>query len=133
MDVHGGTLAITKTFSFCYAHKLPKYKGKCSNTHGHSGILEVEVNAPIGSSYQYKGMIMDFGELKSIVTKEIINVLDHKYLNEDIDYFKDTNPTAECIVIWIVQELLPIFKEGLVRIRLYETPDSYAEWIAYED
>ena len=73
-------------------------------------------------------MIMDFGDLKTIIQEQIVDVLDHKYLNEDIAHFKDINPTAENIVEWIVCQLGPTFEEGLARIRFYETPTSYAEW-----
>ena len=128
MKIHSGELSITKTFSFCYAHKLPKYKGKCANIHGHSGILEVAVKAAPKDTIVYNGMIMDFGDLKTIIQEQIVDVLDHKYLNEDIAHFKDINPTAENIVEWIVCQLGPIFEEGLARIRFYETPTSYAEW-----
>jgi 6-pyruvoyltetrahydropterin/6-carboxytetrahydropterin synthase len=132
MDVHGGELSITKIFSFCYAHNLSGYNGKCSNVHGHTASLEIEIEKPPRGFTVYKGMIMDFGEIKRIVQEKIVDVLDHKYLNEDIEHFTAINPTAENIVTWILYELEPIFENGLVRIRFYETPTSYAEWVAYQ-
>jgi 6-pyruvoyltetrahydropterin/6-carboxytetrahydropterin synthase len=128
MKIHGGELTITKIFSFCYAHKLPEYKGKCANIHGHGATLEVEIKkAPIGTIV-YDGMIMDFGDIKFIIQKEVVNVMDHKYLNEDVQHFIKVSPTAENIVEWIVCQLGPIFTDGLARVCFYETPTSYAEW-----
>ena len=117
-------LSVTKRFEFHYAHRLPNYDGKCVNLHGHLGILDVEVvqagGIPVPS---YEGMVIDFGDLKSIVQENVIDKLDHSYLNDFIEI-----PTAENITRWIVQQLLPFLEAGLVRIRVYETPTSWAEW-----
>lgn len=115
-------ITVTKRFEFAYAHHLPEYNGKCANLHGHTGILEVEIGQflQLGS---YEGMIIDFGELKRIVEEEIIKYFDHAYLNELI-----SRPTAENMVSWVVEKLDNVFGQALKRIRIYETPDSYAEW-----
>lgn len=126
-----GTITITKKFEFCYGHFLPSYDGKCANFHGHNSTLEVEVNDH-NKVNTYNGMVMDFGDLKKIVKEKIIDVLDHKNLN-DLPMFASAAPTAENIVTWIVRELThedsPL-RFCLVRVRVYETPDSYAEWNA---
>jgi len=132
VTLNNGELTVTKIFSFCYAHKLPEYKGKCSNVHGHNSQLEVEIGANCPTQYNYPGMLIDFNELKAIVNEKIIDKLDHKFLNEDVDYFKVINPTVENMVIWIVNELEEVFGEALVRIRLYETPTSHSEWVRFE-
>jgi 6-pyruvoyltetrahydropterin/6-carboxytetrahydropterin synthase len=132
MNIYGEELSVVKIFDFCYAHHLPEYQGKCANIHGHNCQLHVEVNTNIKPKCAYEGMIIDFNELKEIINKEIIDELDHKYLNEDVAHFKNINPTAENMVIWIVSKLEPIFGNGLARVRFYETPTSYAEWVNYE-
>lgn len=119
---------VTKIFEFAYAHYLPGYEGKCKLMHGHTGILEIEVSGPQTISDRdfaevYDGMIIDFSDLKKIITDSIISKLDHSLINDILAI-----PTAENIVDWIVGKLHPIFLEHLERVRLYETPSSYAEW-----
>lgn len=114
---------ICRRFHFDAAHKLPNYNGLCANLHGHRWFLEVEVAGNIDT---HSGMIMDFGVLKNVVNFMVIDVLDHKYLN---DVFE--NPTAENMIVWIVEQLkigLRTYIPKLHRVRLYETPDSYTEW-----
>ena len=117
------TLMVTKVFTFDYAHQLPGYNGKCANLHGHTGILEVEVIKTEAVIPTYEGMIMDFSDLKEVVTRRILTFLDHQYINSFIPV-----PTAENMVQWIVFQLEEELGTGLQRVRLYETPDSYAEW-----
>ena len=70
-------------------------------------------------------MVIDFGDLKLAVTSLVIDNLDHKHLN-DISGLEI--PTAENIVLWIVDKLHSMFGDGLIRVRVYETSTSYAEW-----
>ena len=118
-------ITITKQFTFEAAHKLPYHSGVCRNLHGHHFILEIEVSGPIIQNGPETGMIMDFSNLKSIVKNKIIDKLDHHYLND-----KFANPTSEVIVNWMTNEL-SVELPGLYRVRLYETPTSYAEWKKY--
>ena len=114
-------ITITKIFEFAAAHHLPNHKGLCKNIHGHTYVLEIEIASEIQKDGPATGMIMDFGDLKRIVNEEIINKLDHSYLN---DLFE--NPTAEMMVDWMSRVLKN--KLELYRLRLYETPTSFAEW-----
>jgi len=117
-------LTVCKRFTFEAAHLLPGYAGACVRRHGHSYKLFVEVEQRSGMPEPtYPGMVIDFGELKRIVKKVIISIVDHCDLNSIVQV-----PTAENLVVWIRNQLLPHFGMGLVRIRLYETEDSYAEW-----
>lgn len=122
-------ISVCKTFSFEYAHYLPCHQGKCRRLHGHSAKLEIEVTGavkPFDTGDPESGMVIDFGNLKAIVQKNVIDVLDHSCLN---DIFH--NPTAEVILQWIRDRLITFFKSknlSLSRIRLYETQDSYVEW-----
>ena len=131
MQELGGVVTITKKFDFCYGHRLPDYNGKCVNQHGHNSTLEVTIKDGHCLA-TYPGMVMDFSDLKKVVNDLIVEELDHKYLN-DLPEFKDKAPTAENIVRWIVRRLSaddsPL-KFCLMRVRVYETPDSYAEWNA---
>jgi 6-pyruvoyltetrahydropterin/6-carboxytetrahydropterin synthase len=118
-------LSICKVFGFEYAHFLPGHKGLCKNVHGHSGRLEIEISGPVGN---HSGMVLDFGDLKQMVTEKVLVHLDHTFLN-NFTYFTE-NPTAENIVMWVVKELQPLvpFPKVLRRVRVWETTTSYAEW-----
>lgn len=111
-------LTITKCFEFEACHHLPEHPGKCKNMHGHSYKLEVEVTGTPDTT----GMIIDFGDLKKAVQTLIIDLFDHRDLNI---YFE--TPTAENMVVWIVN-LLEKENIPVVRVRLWETSTSYAEW-----
>ena len=127
-------LTVTRKFKFCYGHFLPDYEGKCKNVHGHNATLEVELGGYVihpGGKATYGGMIIDFGDLKKVVEKEVIDLLDHKLIN-DIQGIEDCRPTAENMTMWIVGRLYQSFGKNLRRIRLYETDDCYAEWRADE-
>lgn len=122
-------ITVCKTFHFDFAHYLSYHKGKCANLHGHRGTIEVEVVGPIGSATDSGyGMILDFGELKKIVEENVLERLDHRCLNDVVPY-----PTAECLlggfIVPILQKALLLLPDiTLIRARLYETPDSWAEW-----
>lgn len=117
---------VTKRFEFDYAHYLPDYPGKCQNLHGHRGTCEITVSGPPIDNQKpiYPGMVMDFGDLKEIVEREVIRFLDHRCLNENTEM---ENPTAENTAKWIWNKLFPFFRDRLVRVRVYETPDSYSD------
>lgn len=122
-------LTVTKIFRFCYGHHLPDYEGKCKNFHGHNCRLEITVREPrIHPHDNYPGMVMDFGDLKKIVTP-IIEELDHKNLNEILPA-AFIPPTAENIAMFFVFRLnnIKVLNGRLVRVRVYETDDSYATW-----
>ncbi len=76
-------MQATKIFKFSYAHILPDHKGGCSRIHGHNVQLEVtaqryqSVDRPGQSD---DGMVIDFTELKEIVNREIVDVLDHRFI-----------------------------------------------------
>jgi len=113
-------MKITKEFTFDSAHKLEWHPGKCKNLHGHTYRLQVTLEEELNEN----GIVMDFGDLKDIVKDEVLNKLDHSFLNDTIE-----NPTAENIVMWIWNQLKPKLPL-LNKITLYETPTS---WASYEE
>ncbi|GAB4246384.1 MAG: 6-carboxytetrahydropterin synthase QueD [Thermoleophilia bacterium] len=114
--------SVTKILSFDAAHSLPDHEGKCRNLHGHSYRVEVTVAGEIRRQGPARGMVMDFSELEERAERLIVEPLDHRFLNEVVDF----PPTAERLALWMMERLradgLPV-----VRIRLWETPTSYAE------
>ena len=119
-------IKIGRIFWFEAAHRLPNHEGKCSNRHGHSYKLIVEVEGLVQPNIinPEAGMVMDYGRLKKVVTDLVLDRMDHAYLN---DIFP--NPTAENMVIYIAtilkHQLLPA---TLTKVELWETRNSYAKW-----
>jgi len=138
-------IEITKIFRFEMAHAIHGYPGSCKDIHGHSYVLHVTVTSA-GSRNAYipePGFIMDYKELKKIVNDAIIDKLDHHLLLSEAYlqsnprpssqnlFIWTTEPSAENLLIFIQQQIkekLPA-RVQLVKLRLYETNDSYAEWI----
>lgn len=118
-------LSVTKLFEFEAAHHLPNHKGKCAFLHGHSYKLEIEISGKLIPEGEEQGMIVDFGILKKFVQLNIISIFDHCNLNTIF-----INPTAENMVLWIVNAMKDWCEDKLIlnRIRLWETSSSYAEW-----
>jgi len=116
-----GTIEITKEFTFDSCHKLLNYIGKCAQLHGHTYKLQVTVKRKVN---QKTGMVMDFGTLKDIVNEHVIENLDHKYINDCME----NNPTAENMLFWIWNKLEKDgLLKGLHKIRMWETPGSFAD------
>ena len=84
---------VSKTFEFSAAHRLClDYESKCSEVHGHNWRVRVLCRA---EQLDSNGMVVDFTHIKRMV----IDVLDHKMLNDVLPF----NPTAENIARWIVE------------------------------
>jgi len=125
----GMVIKVTKSFTFDAAHFLPNHKGKCANMHGHTYKLEVTVvrdNGKLMNDGSDEGMVVDFYDLKAIVTAEIIDKMDHKVLNEVLPF----RTTAENMAAHIFGVLTDKLQSGGViveKIKLWETPDSCVE------
>ena len=86
-------MLVARDFRFEAAHQLPDHPGKCRHLHGHSYRLRVVCRAPVD---ERTGLAIDFGELKRIVHEEVLDLLDHAFLNERFPV-----PSAELVVVWI--------------------------------
>ncbi len=138
-------LQITKIVRFEMAHAIHGYAGGCKNIHGHSYILHVTVTAPQQKEGYVKapGYLLDFKDLKRIITAEVVKPFDHMLVlskafieeneaikNQDNLFVFDAEPTAENLLVYIQQALqlkMPD-KIKLNQLKLYETSDSYAVW-----
>ena len=131
-------ITICRKSHFNAAHKLynpiwSKEKnldvfGRCSyeNYHGHNYELIVKFEGEID---QDTGMVMDLSDLKKIIVREVEDVLDHKNLNLDIDFFKDKIPSTENLAVFIWNKLNDSIElEGKLSIVLYETPRNFVEY-----
>jgi 6-pyruvoyltetrahydropterin/6-carboxytetrahydropterin synthase len=129
---------LTRKEHFCASHVLsnPKFSekenfeiyGKCANPNGHGHNYEIEVTV-VGEPNKNTGMILDLKKLSEIIEKEIIEKVDHKHLNIDVDFLKGILPTAENLAMVFWKILKPKIKSGkLYSIKVYETPNNYAEY-----
>jgi len=105
--------SVNKDFEFSAAHFLTKYHGKCENLHGHNYKLTVTVSGELNDD----DLLIDFTELKNLVKKLVIDVLDHTNLND-----RFPNPSCELIAQWIFQTLKPHL--AVSQVQLWETSTS---------
>lgn len=102
--------------------------GKCNNPlgHGHNYTVEVTVGGVINPS---TGMVLNLRELKVLLEQEVLQPMDHKFLNKEVPAFASKNPTTENIAVEIWNRLAPKLAHGkLHRVRLYETDDLFADY-----
>lgn len=102
---------------FDSAHYLERYRGKCKNLHGHSWVVEVEVEV---EKLNQLGIGIDFRVLKKKI-REVVDKLDHRLLNEIIK-----QPTAENLGLYIKKRL----EEKRLRVasvRVWESSDTWIE------
>ncbi len=124
------TLHLTRRYSFAASHRLHsahlseeenwRAYGKCNNPygHGHNYQLEVTVTGPVDPA---TGMIAHLGDLDAFVDREVLEVFDHRNLNEEIPAFRERVPTTENLCIEIYDRLRRFPSAQLVRVRLEET------------
>jgi 6-pyruvoyltetrahydropterin/6-carboxytetrahydropterin synthase len=97
------------------------------NGHGHNYIVEVTVQ---GETDPVTGMVFDLRELKEILNREVIEPMDHRFLNREVPPFDRIVPTTENLALEIWRRLQPkIDRENthLKNVRLYETADLFVD------
>jgi 6-pyruvoyltetrahydropterin/6-carboxytetrahydropterin synthase len=101
--------------------------GKCNNPHGHGHNYMLEVTVA-GEPDPVTGMVLDLAELKKILGREVMERMDHRHLNYEVPELAGQIPTCENVarVIWGLLEP-KITKGTLHRVRLYESPDLFAD------
>ncbi len=129
---------VTQSFEFAAAHRLHcaelsddenrRIFGKCTNPngHGHNYVVEVTVG---GEPDAQSGTVLEVDRLERVVKERVIDVFDHKHLNLDCAEFADLNPSVENITRVIWNRLEGAFDPvSLKKVRVYETPKTYAEF-----
>jgi 6-pyruvoyltetrahydropterin/6-carboxytetrahydropterin synthase len=127
---------ITRKFHFSASHRVfnpalndeenfKKY-GKCSNPngHGHNYVMKVTV---VGEVDPEIGYVMDLTELKNLVERTIINKVDHKNLNLDVDFMKGVLPSTENIALKFWEQIESIINTDtrkLYAIKIRETVNN---------
>ena len=134
------TVQVIRRERFNAAHRLfnPNWSdekneqifGKCANKnwHGHNYILFVTVEGTVDPD---TGYVIDLKVLSDIIKNRIVDKIDHKNLNLEVDFMKDTITTAENIAIKIYEELesdIQVTGNKLHSVKLYETENNYVEY-----
>lgn len=142
-------IRITKEFDFEAAHALDGYEGKCKDIHGHSYHLKITLIGEPSKDVLLSdcGMVVDFGEIKSIVREHVYENFDHRLLlrndsrfkglekdNERIRYV-NYQPTCENMLIEIVGMVQKCLQGKIIlhSAFLRETANSYAEWFSSDN
>jgi 6-pyruvoyltetrahydropterin/6-carboxytetrahydropterin synthase len=134
------TVQVIRRERFNAAHRLfnPNWSdekneqifGKCANKnwHGHNYTLFVNVEGTVDPD---TGYVIDLKVLSDIIKNRIVDKMDHKNLNLEVDFMKDTITTAENIAIKIYEELesdIQATGNNLYSVKLYETENNYVEY-----
>jgi 6-pyruvoyltetrahydropterin/6-carboxytetrahydropterin synthase len=132
------TVTVTRRLRFNAAHRVfnPAFSdadneatfGKCNNPnwHGHNYTLDVSVEGPIDRN---TGYVLDLSRLREIVEREVVNVVDHKNFNLDVEFMRGVIPTSENIIVAFWNILEPAVKPAkLKRLVLWETENNYVEY-----
>jgi 6-pyruvoyltetrahydropterin/6-carboxytetrahydropterin synthase len=129
------SVSITRRATFAAAHILcrPEWDdarnrevfGACAGDHGHNYVVEVTVSGPVDPE---TGMVINLKQVDSILRRELIDRVDHKHLNKDVDFLQGVIPTAENIATVAFDRLALVFAPArLVRLRLVESENNSAE------
>ena len=131
-------VTVTRRLYFNAAHRVhnpalseeenERLFGRCNNPnwHGHNYMLDISVAGPIDAR---TGYVMDLAVLKRVVQEAVIDKVDHRNFNLEVDFMRGVIPTAENIVVgcWRVLERR-VAPARLVRLVLWETPNNYVEY-----
>jgi 6-pyruvoyltetrahydropterin/6-carboxytetrahydropterin synthase len=127
---------ITRRVHFSAAHRLHNpalsdeqnraLYGLCNspNWHGHNYELDVTVEGPIDPR---TGYVADLADVRD-VAEEVLRDVDHRNLNLDVEWLRETLPSTENLVVALWQRLAPRLPAKLVRLVLWETPRNYVEY-----
>ncbi len=131
-------VTVTRRLKFNAAHRVhnPALSdqenaaifGKCNNPnwHGHNYTLDVSVEGDID---ERTGYVFDLAALKLLVEREVVDKVDHRNFNLDVDFMKSVIPTSENIVVAFWGLLVDRVKPArLARLVLWETENNYVEY-----
>jgi 6-pyruvoyltetrahydropterin/6-carboxytetrahydropterin synthase len=130
---------VTREIDFCYGHRLLDYQGKCRYLHGHNGRAVIAIESQMLDA---RGMVLDFSDIKRLVSTWIDDNLDHRMILRRDDpavpalqalgeplYLVDANPTAENIAK-LIYEFTAASGFPVAQVQLWETPNCFASYRA---
>ena len=146
-------MQITTRLEFDAGHRIPSHKSQCKNLHGHRYALEITLSGDIINQEEASenGMVMDFSDVKAIAKTAVVDLWDHAFLvyqhdAEVLDFLNSmanhktiifpTVPTAENMAFEAFRILKSKYQDTygnhlkLEKVRLYETPNNWADALA---
>lgn len=143
-------MQITTRLEFDAGHRIPCHKSQCRNLHGHRYAIEITLSGDIiqRENTSDNGMVMDFSDVKAIARRAVVDVWDHAFLvykNDTVvleflmtlpdhkTVIMNSVPTAENMAAEAFRILQAKYRDTygnhlkLERVRLYETPNSWAD------
>ena len=147
------SIEITRRLEFDAGHRIPEHLSQCRHLHGHRYALEITLAGEIidAAGRPDNGMVLDFSQVKALVCEHVVDAWDHAFLvwSEDrpVVAFLDSLPGHKTVVLPVVPtaenlaalayaKLAAVFQATyggqlrLQRLRLYETPNCWADCIA---
>ena len=129
------TVLVSRRESFNAAHQLRdpslndaenrRLFGKCADLHGHNYILEVVVTGDIDQS---TGYVLDLKVLSDVISRRVIEDVDHRNLNTDVPWLEGLIPTAENLAAAFWERIRSELPAGSLRsVRVWETDKNWAE------
>ena len=128
---------VSRAIEFCYGHRLLNYQGKCQHLHGHNGKAIITIES---AALDDRGMVCDFGEIRTGVSTWIDEHFDHRMILRRDDpavsvlealgeplYLIDCNPTAENIAKLIFDRCVAA-GFPVVEVQFWETPHCSASY-----
>ena len=149
------TISITRRLEFDAGHRLPNHQGQCRNVHGHRYAIEITISGNLVNEQGAAddGMVMDFGDIKMVAREKLVDLWDHAFLVHRgdkvmVDFLAvikghktvvlDVVPTAENLAKAAFAILKDAYHDRfghtltLLRVRLYETPNCWADAVGAE-
>jgi 6-pyruvoyltetrahydropterin/6-carboxytetrahydropterin synthase len=131
-------VTVTRRLHFSAAHRVHnpamsddenrRVFGKCNNPnwHGHNYILDVSVT---GTLDERTGYVIDLSRVKEIVEKRVIQHVDHRNLNLEVEFMRGIIPTTENVVVAFWRVLEPALAPArLTKLVLWETVNNHVEY-----
>ncbi|WP_300454807.1 6-carboxytetrahydropterin synthase [Accumulibacter sp.] len=146
-------MLITRRLEFDAGHRIPDHKSQCRHLHGHRYAMEITLAGDIiqREGDPANGMVMDFSAVKALAARHLVDAWDHAFLvwsgdRPVVEFLRslpdhktvllDCVPTAENLAQEAFAILAMVYRDiyanrlQLVRLRLYETPNCWAEAVA---
>ena len=148
-------MRITRRLEFDAGHRIPGHLSQCRHLHGHRYAMEITLVGDIitGEGAPQQGMVMDYSEVKRIAREVLVDAWDHAFLvyagdAAVVNFLQtlpghktvvlNTPPTAENLAVAACRILDSAYRDTygnhmrLERVRLYETPNCWADAVRGE-
>lgn len=136
---------VRKEVEFDAGHRVPRHESQCRNPHGHRYRVQVAVEGQLREHGAATGMVLDFGDVKALLTRHVHDVYDHGFIVWDGDADMRValaehdwkviavpwHPTAENMARAIYDELeapIEALDARLCEVLVWETPTSVARY-----